>query len=921
MDTPLVASGSKWIATNGRPLYPGDLIHNWGCYNIHPDYRDPFWKLQHMHAEKFTYDRSRAKSMYDRQAMYYAAASSGWMAWRMAERFTAKVLEHSERLSTIIQPNGTRISNKKDQRYFTICRMGEAVDAEVMAGDVFAVNYRNQMANTLVAANNLRNPETGERDAYVIGPVHRENHMRNFAKIHALSRGTSFEDVTWEVHLWGPMLLHKDTTHGIYDQDHAWSRNAALEKAIGLAIQYGSPIPLLVRRGETFHVVDRYGRPVSVVDQAWEDARHLVYEITRPHVYNGHEYQARSETAAALMISRFMHDHMYRSGLPVAQGGLDRDRAHESVKAHYASKEEMARFDKLRDLMLPFLAQHCNWPTLQEILNRDPHLQAYWDAHIAPAAASLKPVETIKHEVLRYLPRGGFQTPELMKFVEVSADPVSARSSFNFPNMPDVPDGLHEDGFARDFDPEMFNDRNFAGLGRNRNPNDTPDPDHLSFEQAACMSVLSAFRHDGIPPLDRPNRVLYLDDAKGGHAAAAFLEKHGIDDVSEMGLKFDGLTNAGSAFAEVVARESAADFRDRIREIGKSGTYDRWRKANRIGMVDCLSDIAASLNYTGRREATDTEMHEAIAASGSMHLSGEALETVARRLIDLEETGIVIPAGMMTPLQARLTVEAVLVVLGKTPRTFSGGKYKMQIFMDFDYWKPPQNRSPDNLVKLDLADLIIHLGVQVKGLLEQANPPDARELYVSMARLLDMYERVLDPARRNVVTVRDAFSGEDKKTEVIDLKQVDPEFLGFMSFDERLTDYLDDGGMVERSNNPEYDAFFSDPAYRAFALPEASKPQDFYTDVVNDPLKKAKLAKLIWGWMRAEAIQTAPGKVWPVPGNLNFRGIKSFDKSDLKDLHPDYEIGHRAWHNLNARERAHIFNQKRLLVESPAVSP
>jgi hypothetical protein len=917
METPLVATGSKWIATNGKPLYPGDLIHNWGCYNVHPDYTDRFWKLQHMHAEKFTYDRARAKSMYDTQAMYYAAASSGWMAWRMGERFTPKVLQHSRSLSTQIQPDGTRKANKADEMYYTICRMGEAVESEVMASDIFAVNYRNQMSSTLIAANNLKNPATGERDGYVIGPVHRENHMRNFAKIHALSRGTSFEDVTWEVHLWGPMLLHKDTTHGIYDQDHAWSRNAALEKAIGLAIQYGSPIPLLVREGETFHVVDRFGRPVSIVDQAWEDARHLVYEITRPHVFDGKTYGARSETAAALMLSRFMHDEMFRNGAGVAEGGLDKARAHESVKAHYASPAETAKFDKLREIMLPFLAKYCNWPTLHEILKRDPALQKYWDTHVAPAAARIKPEIEIKNEVLSYLPRGGFETPELMKFVEKRADPVSPQRDFNLPDLPDIPDGLHEDGFAHDFDPKIFNDRNFARLGRNGKPSDDPDPDHLSFEQAACMSVLSAYRHDGIPPLDRPNRALYLDNVKSGYAASAYIEKHAIDDASELNTKFDALAKGGSTFGEVVAKETAADLRDRVREVGKSGTYDAWRKAHKIGLVDCVSDIAASLNYTGRREATDTELHESIAASGSMHLSGEALETVTRRLIDLEENNIILLPGTMDGLDAKLMVEAVLAATGQTPRTFSGGKYRMQFFMDFDYWKPPQYRGAP--VKLDLADLIIHLGIQVKAKLEQANPEDSRDLYVSMARLLDIYERVMDPARRNKVTSRDPHSGKDKKKDVIDLKQIDPAFISFMSYDQRLPDYLDDGDMTLRSKNPEYDAFFADSEYKAFAAPEAAKPGSFYAGMTADPIKKAKLAKLIWGWMRAESIQTAPGKVWPVPGHLNFRGIRSFDKSDLKDLHGDYERGFRAWHNLNARDRATIFNQQRLLVETPSV--
>lgn len=86
-----------------------------------------------------------------------------------------------------------------------------------------------------------------------------------------------------------------------------------------------------------------------------------------------------------MLLIRFMNDLKWRNDVPLEQGGLDKSRASQVVKDHYASPEEMAKFDRLRALMLPFLAKECNWPTLHEILKRDPGLQKVWDEHVVPA--------------------------------------------------------------------------------------------------------------------------------------------------------------------------------------------------------------------------------------------------------------------------------------------------------------------------------------------------------------------------------------------------------------------------------------------------------------------------------------------------------------------------------------------------------
>lgn len=291
-DTPLAASGSKWIPLKDEILYEGDLINNLGCYDKRPDYTSEFWRRPALFAEKFTYDRSRARAMYNRQLMYCAPASSGWEAHRLMERFPLKILEHGQAISAAVgeyvrDEAGNLIPDQNGApqgvKFFTVQRIARVLDKEVMGADVFAINYQNQRIRAGLAAHNIRNAETGERDSYIVTPDAREHPMRSFSKVHALSGGAEFEDIIWERHLWGPFILF-DAKGIIYDGDAAWSRNAALEKAIGNAIQYGVPLPGLVRRGEDFETPDIKGRPVSIVDQAWEDARHLVYEVKKTQI-------------------------------------------------------------------------------------------------------------------------------------------------------------------------------------------------------------------------------------------------------------------------------------------------------------------------------------------------------------------------------------------------------------------------------------------------------------------------------------------------------------------------------------------------------------------------------------------------------------------------------------------------------------
>lgn len=912
METATVKSGSKWISlklleneqVTLKPLYGGDLIHNNACYYPFPEKFDDFWRLLSMNAEDFTYDDARFKWGYDKQAMIYASASSGWFGRRMAERFSDQVLRHSvERLTNESTP------------FFSDQRLADVLDPQVMA-KVYKHNYDNNDRDARVAAQHMR-------DVFIYAPVHREEFLRSIGGKHALTRGAFYEDITFEVHFWGPRLIHRDTTHGIYVGDHAWSRNGALEKALGAAIQYGDPQLMDIRMGETFHKTDIYNRPISIFDQACEDARHLVYEVGRP-VFDsdGQAFERRSDTAAALLLSRFAYDRAYRN----EAASLDKSRVNESVKAHYASAHEMERMAHLQRLMLPFLAQHCNTPTLKNIRAHDPFLDAAWEEMVLPSLKN-KTSSAEYAQILSYIPRGGFEERSILKYAQTLSDspqplPV-IRLDGKAPqppanDVPDVPNGLPKNPFSCDWDPGIYNDRGFARLGQTSNPQHAPDNDHLTFAQAACEMKINTALSAGIRPYDKPHRVLYLDDPAGGVRAALWKQEKQIDNPSEMSAKFDAFAQGGEKFSESVARETGDDFKDRVRDLALGEKEKSWRAHNKIGLIDTLSDIKASLDYTGRREAHDTERHEALAAYGAMHVPPLAVETMARRLIGLEENGLILPAGHLTDLQLWCCSEGLSAALGKSPRAYSGGKYKFDFFMDYDHWKPSSERGDPE--PMDLADMVIHLGLMAKADLEKPDPARRQALYVVLARFLDAYERVLDPTSRNQVTLRDEFTGADSIKTIIDLKQVKPEFLRFMNYDSGLFDFVHDPNLEDRLGDPEYNAFFKDPEYLAFKQPEKDKQNGFYASYASDPVEKARLAKMIWAYMRAEVQEVGPGQAFVVPGNLTLRGIRNFDHAHLTDLHRDYREAHRAWHNLSAHDRANIFKQQQTHIGDPGLS-
>ncbi len=901
METALSSTGTKWAT--GRPLYPGDIGRNFGAYWPLPDYKKDYWLLQALFAEKLVYSSSEAGAGYDNQMFRYGAASSGWVVSRLLRQFPEQVLERSLRYGV-----------EGDEKFFSTRRAVDFIEQHKILADAVLLNQRNDRDSTLLLGEKAQN-------RYVISPAFAEAGPRGWSSLHAASKNTGFQDSTWEIHYWLLRCLFPDVTTGILEADHAWSNNAHLEEAQGKAVEYGMAVPLTLRRGRSFDFVDSDLKPVPVYDQALGIAQHLVFEVLNPIHHRGGKYQVRSENAAAHLLVMFMYDDFFLSNRPASETGMEKQWAGNIVLQHYNSPQEMEKYARLKEVMLPFLAEHCNWPTLHRFFEYDPHMQEYWEDKVLRSGKPLLTNEKIIAEVMSETPIGGLRNKELVKFLEEGSAPSTAKYQFNITGKPDMPAGSIPDPQARKWDNKIFGNWLWQRMGDD-------DPDHWTSDQNAAWVALQAFLEKGSRPFKNPNRLLYLDDPFGGLRASSFLEEHNIDHPEEhLSGAFSAQASGKTKYWIRYGEEQAADFRDWIRALNGDKNFKKWREKEKVGNIDSLSAIARALDYTGRREAFDTEWHKALGAKGPMHMSGLAMQWVAEKIIGMQDQGVILPAGHTTDLQCWLLGQSLTAAVGKTPRTYSGGKYKQKIFMDFDYIKPATHKYEGEPVQMDLADIIIHLGSQLKAELEKPNPSKRTGLITTMIRALDIYERRMDPMRRNQVIEQEPHSGVCSEDSIIDFDQVDKSLFAFYSEDQGIFDFADDEAPIERIKDGQYDKYFNSPEYLAFKQREKDKPSDYYaraltgTDGQVDMVKKAALAKMFWAWMCAEAVELAPAqpgkaaKYAPVAGHLRVRGAPFIDRQFLLDVNSENKKAHDWFHTLNRHERSNIFWQGTKRVE------
>jgi hypothetical protein len=290
-------------------------------------------------------------------------------------------------------------------------------------------------------------------------------------------------------------------------------------------------------------------------------------------------------------------------------------------------------------------------------------------------------------------------------------------------------------------------------------------------------------------------------------------------------------------------------------------------------------------------------------------VSGAAIETVGRRYIDMEADGLVIPGGPLSGTGYRYVTEGVLAALGLTPRPYSGGKYRFEIFMDHDALGTPDNSNAPE--KMDLGDVFLHLGLQAKYHLDHPGAPAERDLLVSTARVCDLMEKVMDPGRHNIKICTDPKTGQAYDEQMIDLNQVDPEFVEFAQYNPGMPEMLDDDGEI-RDTDDLYQQFVGDPDYQAFKVGRLD-----ISAYMQDPVKKGELINMLWFYLRADR-ELAPQA--PVSGRMLQKGVDCFDDFDLRDLSDEYKKAHDWLGNVDAHERTRLFRHDVRHVDGPTPS-
>lgn len=906
MGTWLNSTSSKWAVY--EPRWDGDLLSNLGGYPVvphDPKKLDAYWKTLITNAEEFAGGISRTNGGHNisgkKPAMFYYAASSGVYNYEVSARFPDLVLEHSERIS----PGDPHLTGRMP---------GRVLDRENLFADILQRNYENSARDAAIAAHYMK-------DAQVNSPNHRETFLRALNEIYPITFGVTYEDIIFEIHKWGPFLLH-DMRLGIHGRDHAWSINAVPEEQLADAIQFGMALPLEIRRGMQFDVVDIQGRPVSLLDRAWERSRNIL-DVTTWEA-GGHTF--RNDFAVAHLATLFMYDEFYRSR---SYKEMDRTYAHPVIREHYRDTNAKQSFQFLKEHMAPYMATYCNTPTLYKILEQDLALSDYWHNVIMPTAPQVRPLHEIIPPILSHVPRGGFNDERLRQKAQRFTENPEQKIILSFrdaatndndtppPKLPPMPLGLRgKHSFDECWDPKMFDDRNLAQLGGTSDPDKTPDPNQYNTYQSAALKIVSSMRETGLRPANAPRKWLYLDDPQNGIRAAhaRFNEEQIVRDSRELGGVFDTLAEGGKTYGFKHAPDAARDFEQQRLALLADPRFEDWRKANGFGNGMGLSDIVAQAQVQeGIREALGTDKYYSTAAAGPMRNPGDVVETAARRLIDMELNGLIIPAGNLQPMSWRLAGEALTAAIGQTERDYEGGQFDMGFFLDHDYYKPLDHREAPQ--QMDMADMMIHLGLMTKYLLEQKDVILARDEFVTMARFTDIYEKIIDPGRRNQEIVTERRTGQPHRNTVIDLGQIDPFFKKFAQHDPGLVGDMIDYSAAAYGKNPVYDSVVNNADYQRFYNNDISREE--LAEWVSDPVQKSTLANMIWFYMRAQKI---PGhEQSPVSGMMLLRGIHAFNQRDLRDLHPEYSDAFDARETLKAFRRMNIFEAGQRHVKGPSV--
>jgi len=885
VDTVLSGTYSKWVSADGRAKFIGDLGNIDSCYYPRPDYDDPLMEMQHVNAEARSLNRSRFMKGYTYQAMFPFPASSGPWLRDLVTQYPQKALDHSRRL---IGPD--------DRPFLSMWRASDFLGSDLMKQFVFSKSRNDNDIWVRRASHFFKG-----RGVYILSPHMREGYLREMSQDFSEMRGTVYMDAVFEKHLWIPSIRF-DLRCIIYGGPHGWSYNAPMEKIEGATMQYGVSSVLNVRNGINMDTRDVYGRPVSILDQTWEDARALIDVVGTKVRHNGDEHRFRYDTQAALLLYRFLFDHMHRNNLGQRHGDV-----HELVNQHYSSPQEMEAYELLKNHALGYIAEFCDTPTFAEIRKGDPWLERAWQELALPARKVLKTEAAIEQAILPYLPRGGYDNDTLRHKIERRRDPEKVTHSMNRAAQKEsrfkvpVPLGQRGNPFACEYDSKIFNDREYARLGGTADPKyQDPDRDHETFEQKAARHVLTSLLADSRRSSSHPRTLLVLDNSGDGIHAAYYDQQHGVNNPKERKTAVDPLADGSEHFAVSAGSEGKTYIDNYVRALQFGSKHKDWRDTYGIGNIVQASTIDQAMgSFEGEREATNTPFHKAFAADGPMKNSSAASRVVKNRFIGQEANGVLLLNGALSEDSYSHIVQGVLANFGLIERAYEGGNYDFRFFIVSDYCQAEASYSDP--YEMDLADIIIHIGLKVKADLEAAHPEAPRDSVLALARLLNLHERLVDPEAMNMMNERALKTGEDRHRTLINKSEINEEFIAYTAYGSRLPQFINDNEAPYRPDSRAYHSYFDDPEFIAFRDNRLNWQEYF-----EKPSKKTKLVEMLTAYMLYMPMPSHEAHIEaPVTGALRTRGIKNLSKDDVEtDLDPEWVAARQWWHQQVAAQRA-----------------
>lgn len=601
-----------------------------------------------------------------------------------------------------------------------------------------------EVKEKVVAPNALKDENAGnlleinQPDKAAVVPIWTEAALRNGRNVHAFTGGSEFEDWTYEVY-WGSRML--DASSQVMGGDHVYSRYGSYEDVRGDLAQCGLADDYMKTpdAGKHYDIVDDAGQPVSHADRMWARAQHVFDVVERGF---------RTDLGAAALVAQFIIDDWLND---IENSPLDPEKVHDSLKNR--PQQDIKRATQLKKIMLPYIAQKCaSWIPFDE----DDDLGAYYEDKIKPLVEKGDALDVdcdaLKKTLFSYHPLGGFAHKDLSaeataKHRETLAAQFNGHASTQSLKAVKrrTTDGAYFQSPAKLFDEHFYEDLDV-------------------WERAGLPFLMGAMESFRLPE-NAPKAAFYVAEPKGGKRASKFMKKNDVLTVRE-------------AQNVIAPDEFDASFGKKV--IEKNKADEELVKKTLVGddAVKALgvSNIVSTSNI--KRIAESAEKHRKfVAAKGTQRFSPKAYMAMTMEWIDRNAEVVVLNEGWSVHHDdVQVAMRALMLATGLVERPYEGGKHRMEIFVE-----KHNAKGEVMLEKQDLHSLIKTLSERVDTLLD--NNEEAREHYVTMARMLAVLDMHIDPVNRNFESVRDKATGADSKHQIIDWAAVDPYLTHFWEFD------------------------------------------------------------------------------------------------------------------------------------------